>query len=433
MKHLRWLGAALALTTIALAQSEPITIRQAVETARTTSPTVQAARAEVEAARQAVAVARARRAPQLSANAFATSSKPGAILSSSPGVMPSSIMGMPGGETAVLNLMLMVPIFTGGTLDAQTRVATAQERAALGELAEMTGETDLMVREAYLMALLATENVRREEARVTAAEEMVRTMQARFEAGSEIRATVARAEAELAMARRERVMAANERAKALLDLRAAMGVPLDRPLELADALALAPVAATLETLIDRASSERGALLAARAQVEAAEADVRAAEGALRPQVYGVAMNDASTDRMMNGPTFGITLSLPLFDAGERRADVRRMRAMRERAQGQLRQSQLNVEKEVRQAWLDLQTAQENARSAQASVEAATASYEAVRLRVEAGRAILLEQLDALQTLTQARAELARALYDHSLAVARLQRASGVELPQGENR
>lgn len=433
MRVFRVLWAALVVATFGLAQAESLTIRQAVEAARASSPTLQAGRAEVEAARQAVTVSRARRGPQLAAHAFGASSQRGAILPSSPSVMPSALMGMPGADAVVLNLMLMVPIFTGGALDAQVRAAAAQEGVATGDLAEMTAETDLMVQEAYLMALLAAENVLREESRVAAAAEMVRTTQARFEAGGDIRATVARAEAELAMARRERVMASNERAKAMLELRAAMGADLDAPLELADALALGAVETSLETLIVRAASQRGALRAASAQVDSAEAAVRVAEGALRPQVYGVAMRDASTDRMMNGTTVGITLSLPLFDGGERRSDVRRMRAMLDRTRGLLRQRQLTVEKEVRQAWLDLQTAQENARSAQASVESATTSYEAVRLRVEAGRAILLEQLDALQVLTQARAELSRALYDHALASARLCRAAGVESLGGDPR
>jgi outer membrane protein TolC len=44
--------------------------------------------------------------------------------------------------------------------------------------------------------------------------------------------------------------------------------------------------------------------------------------------------------------------------------------------------------------------------------------------VQNGKAILVEQLDALAALTQARTNVAQALYDHSLAAARLQRAVG---------
>lgn len=46
------------------------------------------------------------------------------------------------------------------------------------------------------------------------------------------------------------------------------------------------------------------------------------------------------------------------------------------------------------------------------------------VRVEAGKAILVEQLDALAALTRARANLAQALYEHQLALAKLSRAIG---------
>jgi outer membrane protein TolC len=408
----------------------PLTLEQAIRAAETNSPTLQAARAEVEAAGQGTRAARARRAPQVSANGFAATSKPGAILTGAPGVMPQATMALPTGQTGLFNLMLMIPLFTGGVLESQTWAATAQERAARGELAEMAGETSLMVREAYLMALLTAENVVREETRVAAAEEMARTTRARFEAGKDIQASVQRAEAEQAMARRELTMARNEQAKAMLALKAAMGVDLQSPVTLPDRLGLAAPAGTLDDFIRIGRERRGSLLAARARVEVARAEARGAEGALRPQVYGTAMSDTSTDRMMSGGTLGVTVSFPLFDAGERRADVRRMRAMQARAEGLVRQAELNVERDVRQAWLDVLTAEENARSAQSSVESAQAAYDVVRLRVEAGKGILLEQLDALQVLVRARADLARALYDHSLARARLDRAAGVSLSNG---
>ena len=396
---------------------------QAVATAHLHNPSLRAAQAEVEAARQAVRSAQARRSPQVSANGFAASSKPGAILPGTPGSMPQAFMNVPPGETAVANLMLMVPLYTGGALEARIRSASALERVALGELAEMAAATSLEVREAYLMALLAVENAAREETRLAATEEMVRTTRARFEAGSDIQASVQRAEAEQAMARRELTMARNEQAKALLSLKAAMGVSLESPVTLADRLALAEVP-RVEEATRLAKERRGSLIASRARVEVARAETRAAEGGLRPQVYGTAMTDAATDRMMTGGTVGITVSFPLFDAGERRADVRRMRAMQTRAEGLVRQEELNVERDVRQAWLDLQTAAENAASAQASVESAQAALNVVRLRVEAGKGILLEQLDALQAFSRARADLARALYDHALARGRLERASG---------
>ena len=80
--------------------------------------------------------------------------------------------------------------------------------------------------------------------------------------------------------------------------------------------------------------------------------------------------------------------------------------------------------------MDLGTADANVISARESVQSAQATYDVAALRVSSGKAILVEQLDALQALTQARAELASALYDRRIARARIARGTGTILTEG---
>ncbi len=227
------------------------------------------------------------------------------------------------------------------------------------------------------------------------------------------------------MAERELAMARAEQGKALLDLKATMGMDLAQEVALSDPLMLHPETPTLEAAVASALKWRGSVLKARALLDVERAKVRAADGLVHPQLYGVAMADTSNDEMMRGGTIGLTLSIPLFDAGERRAEAAKMRAMRSAAEQRVRQAEILAERDVRRAWLDLETALANQRSAEASLMAAEAGYEVVRLRVEAGKSILLEQLDALAVLVQARADLAQALFDHAVARARLQRSAGL--------
>jgi outer membrane protein TolC len=79
---------------------------------------------------------------------------------------------------------------------------------------------------------------------------------------------------------------------------------------------------------------------------------------------------------------------------------------------------------VRQAWLDRDTAAQNYRTAQAALQTARSAYDVIVLRVQNQKGIQVEQLDALTALIRTRANLAQALYDHTLAAARLQRATG---------
>jgi outer membrane protein TolC len=231
------------------------------------------------------------------------------------------------------------------------------------------------------------------------------------------------------MARRDLSMARNAEQKALLDLKAVIGIDLASEVTIPDSFAgIAPLP-ELAKLIQIGRDHRGQIAGASAKLLAAKAQVRIAQDMQRPQVYGTLMADTAKDEMMRGATAGITLSFPLYDGGERRADVRRMKAMQEVAEQKLRQAQIEVEKQIRQALLDLETAQANYRSSEESVTAAKAALEIVQIRVQAGKGILLEQVDALRVLTSANADLAQALFEVNMSRAQLARAMGITLAE----
>ena len=134
----------------------------------------------------------------------------------------------------------------------------------------------------------------------------------------------------------------------------------------------------------------------------------------------------------SGYTAGLSLSIPVFDGGMRRSDIAEARAMLERAKADEAVAELRTSKEVRQAWLDIQTSEQNYKTAQTALSASQDAYDVIVQRVENGKSILVEQLDALAALTRARANLAQTIYDHQIAVATLYRMVGlVEEPAGD--
>ena len=404
-----------------------LTIEEAVRTGLRESPVIRAAEADVRVAQAETRIARSQTGLQVSANAYGTTGSMENVVASSPGVMPTNYNLIPPREYADLNLTAMLPLYTGGLLSNRILAASQRERSASAGITTAQADTGLRIREAYYRALLAAELVRAEETRVEAAREMVRTTRARFDVGKDIEASVRRVEAELAEAEQSQVRMKNDEAKALLDLKAAIGVAAESEVALSSTLALRPPEGNLAASLSEADQSRPELIAARARIAAADAQVRAAEGSRRPQVYGMAMADGFSSRRMGsrtGFTIGLTASLPLLDSGQRSAEAARERALRDRAESELRDLELRVFNEVRQAWLDLETAARNYRAAQTAVQAAQSAYEVVTIRVQAQKSILLEQLDALAALNRARANLARALFDHAIATARLKRAVG---------
>lgn len=407
--------------------SGPLSVQRAVDIALKGNLEVQAMQDEAAAAGHETRATRAMTRLQVSANTYLSTGSMPNVLGSSPGVMPAGVVVAPAKSFADQNLTLMVPLYTGGRLGGLVRAASEREKSARAGVGSAQVDAALMVKDAYYRSLLAAEMVKVAQARVDAARALVENTRAMFEAGKGIQASVSRAEAEQADGQRMLTSALNDQQKMLLDLKRAMGVRWDSAIILSDALTFAPPANDVNGSLAEAARIRPELLAARAQVEAARAQVGVAMGSQRPQVYGAAMADAFAPGDMGkytGATVGVTISFPLVDGGQRRAEVAQMNAMQRRSETALKNTEQRVATEIRQAWLDVQTGAQNYQTAQSAVVAAQAAYDVVVLRVQAQKAILVEQLDALAALTQARTNLAQALYDHSIAAARLQRAIG---------
>lgn len=405
----------------------PLSVTQAVQAGLQNSLSVMAARSDVLAARAETRAARAMTLPQLSANTYATVGTMPSILGTTPGVLPANALAGPPRPFADQNLTLMVAIYTGGRLGNLLRAASGRERAASAAAGAAANDAAYVIKEAYYRSLLAAEMVKVAHARVDASGALAANARALFEAGKGIAAQVSRAEAETADARRMLATAQNDQTKALLDLKRAMGVQLESDVTLSDSLSDTPPSEDVAAALKEAARLRPELTAARARTSAARALVSATKGSLSPQIYGTAMTDAYTSSDIGsggGYTAGLSMSIPLVDAGQRRAETAQADAARQRADAELRDAELMVAAEVREAWLDVDTAARNLTTARAALTSAEQAYDVTALRVQNQKGIQVEVLDAITALTQARSNVAQALYDHSTAVARLQRAVG---------
>ncbi len=404
----------------------PLSLEEAVQTGLRESLLLRAAEADVRVAAAETRAARSMTRSQVSATTYLTHGDSANVVGSSPGVTPANLFVVPSRPFADQNLTLMVPLYTGGRLNSLVRAAHEREGAAMSGVAEVEAQTALRIREAYLRALLAGELAKAAKARLDADNALLDTTRAQVDAGKGIEASVRRVEAESADAQRSLTTARNDEAKSLLDLKAAMGVRLDSPVTLSETLTFNAPSGDMQSALKQAAANRPELKANLSRIAAAAAQKSSARSALEPQIYGAAMADGSvsSSRTSGGYTLGITISIPLFDGGQRRAEVERARAMHYRAEAEAREAELRVTKEVQQAWLDVETAAQNYRTGQVALQAAQSAYEVIALRVQNQKAILVEQLDALATLTQARANAGVVLYEHAIAIARLRRAIG---------
>jgi outer membrane protein len=442
-----------------------LSLDEAVEIALRESPVIRGAQAEVQIAEAQLRAARAERRPQLSLNGFLSDGNQNTIVESASGVMPSMTMALPPNRFADLNVMGMLPLYTGGRLEAMTRRAASLKNAAQNEAEAQRQEVALLTRTAYreVLARRALVDVAREQLREN--EEQLRIDRVRAEEGKIPPFYVLRDEAEVAATQQMLTDAERDVELSLVQLKTVMGVHPQSSLELSAAatendwlasllrdesstqnasstqqtdtvpapppLDAAPLSLqsseALSSLLRAAETRRPELQAATSRIEAGQSEVRAARSAYRPQVNAFVAGDIMKMQGMstqNGATYGIVASIPLFDGGARQAGVQSAQAEIARQQQERERVALQIAQEVSNALLNARSGERNVATAEAALKSAREDYRLARVRYEAGRSTLVEVLDALAARTRAESNAVQAQYNFAIARDTLRRAVG---------
>jgi outer membrane protein TolC len=281
---------------------------------------------------------------------------------------------------------------------------------------------------AYIRVLRGSAQLNARLADSTLARELLSIAQSQLEAGVGVALDVTRAQSQLAGIRAQLISARNERDRSQLDLRRALNLSLDAPLELTDSLSSAvPDGLALDepTATARALRDRPDLRAANEQLRAARQTVSAIRSERLPSVSafgddGVIGSNAS--RLLPTYTYGLQLSVPIFDGFRREGRIQEQEAMTRELDVQRRDLEQQATIDVRGALLDLAAAQEEVSASRERLRLAEQEVEQARERFRAGvagnadvvtAAITLngarsQYVDVLSALTQARVTLARA-------------------------
>lgn len=222
--------------------------------------------------------------------------------------------------------------------------------------------------------------------------------------------------------------------KALAVLVYAMGLPPQTHLELASdpdvpqAQAMSDLAAWLE----EAGANHPAILAARAQLEAARAKV----DVVRRQ--GLPTLDFSGNYYQNGypnqglqptrsstTTIGVTLTIPLFEGFARTYQVRSAQAQVDQNEAQLRDTELQISSAIVKDHADASASLANLGSSFNWLEAAQQSVASAMRRYDKGAADILELLTAESEVADAQQERVRCISEWRSARLRLLADAGM--------
>lgn len=324
---------------------------------------------------------------------------------------------------------LQAPLLDLGRV-AGWRAAQTATTAASADVAAQASAAAAFAAATYVRAARSEAQLAARQADSSLVADLVRIARDQLTAGVGIALDVTRAESQLAAVRAQLIAARNERARTLLELRRATGTAIDAPLMLSDSLAALPFeeATPTETAaVAAAMQQRPDVALLRAQERAQTQQAQAIRWERLPQI-GLLVEQGvigrNTDRLLPTYTWGVQLSMGLFDGYRRTARLEEQVAVARETDARLRDVQAQGTLEARAALLDLSAAQEQVEAARERTRLAEQEVRQAQDRFTAGVSGNADVITALLSLNQARTLRNDALAAYHMARVSLAKAMG---------
>lgn len=418
----------LFLTDAAPAADMPLTLDEAVRIALEQNPSTLIAREEVTSTKEAVAEARAPYYPDLGLAASYDRWQRHAFL-------PNGIV-KPGIPTIIgptndwfTGVTTHYTLFDFGRRRAELRATQARQGVALNDAARVRQDIALSVHQAYfgLAASLETEGVARKV--LARAEDHLRVAKERKVAGAVPQADVVRAQVEVADAQ-----LSLERAEGLVrvangSLNTAMGLPVERPVEIdrSPRDIVPPATIDLDEALKRAVSARPELRGAQQRIEASRRGLDLARSAYGPKVKGEASwgwHDTTLFPHDKDWLVGVSVDLPIFTGFSRKHQMARAKSELSREQADAERLTQAVRQEVWSAYSNLRETYEATLSTAVQLRDAQESHRLASERYQAGAGSITDLMDSEAALARAEAVRVAAVWDYQMANSSLKRSTG---------
>lgn len=337
------------------------------------------------------------------------------------------------------DLVISMPLYTGGRLTSEIRAAELLQKAAEHRLARSRQELVFNVSSVFYSILAQRRVIESLEFSRKALDEHLKRVDDLIAASKAARVDRLRTEVRLADLRQRlvgerNVLEIQGRVLAnLLGLEKA-GKSVDPAGELALAEAGIP---ERDHALQQALSQRPDYLAARSALEAQAKAVDAARAAHWPTValegaYGgrwaadPSDHPPGTSRSHDVGRAGVVMDVPVFEGGRIEARVRQERARLAAARERLRELELQVRLDVETALLNLNSSRERVLATEKAIEQAKESLRIEREKYDLGKGAIVDVLDAQSALLESQTTYYRTLAEYHTAAAQWRLAVGEE-------
>lgn len=324
-------------------------------------------------------------------------------------------------------LYLKQTIYDFGRSSGAVEAADYNRKAADKALTVISKDLALWVKSSYYLALAAEKQVTATSETVNARAEVHRQAQEFFNQGIKSKVDVARAEANLYVAKTALVRAENNKEIARIELASAMGTASLQDRSLVEPPAPASPLPERFLVQQDAIRNRPELEQLAALKSAASANLKSAKSSYLPILSGAAsIGYADRDFPPNGNVLGVGLNLtmPLFSGFSSIEQVREATANINAMEARQSNFKLQIIKEVESAWLGCNESTARIASTEKEVAAADQSRALAEGRYQEGVGSIIEVTDAQSQALDSQTALIQARYDYYTALARLERAMG---------
>jgi outer membrane protein len=334
------------------------------------------------------------------------------------------------------DLVLSMPIYTGGQITSRIQAAELLQAAAEHRLARTRDELIFNVSSVFFGILAQQRLLESLDLSIRSLERQRERIQDLIAVSKGVRVDLLRTEVRVANLEQRRTQEQNAMdilRRVLANFMARRDT--DGPVAIRGALESTPVDVTPARLLPSVYERREDYQATRAEVGGQERNVAAARGAHWPQVsvrgaYGVRgaynpeQHPASQSNPDDAGVIGLVIDFPIFEGGQIAARVREEQARLSAAQERLRKLELQIRLEVESAALNVTSAQKRILTTGKSVEQAEEGYGIEQDKYDFGKGTIVDVLDAQSALLEAQSTYYRALADHEIAKAQIRLATG---------
>jgi outer membrane protein len=312
----------------------------------------------------------------------------------------------------------------------RVRSAQASARSSSADADATAEQAATIATNAYVRAMRADADLHARQADTVLATELLGIARAQLQAGTGVGLDVTRARAQLAATRASLIASRTARDHAHLDLLRSLALPVGTDIVLADSLTGvigAESVADEATLVAQALHNRPDILAEEQRVRAAQQGLSAIKAERLPTL-GLVADDGvigkNGARMLNTYTWGLQVTLPIFDGFRREGRVQEQQSVIKEAQIRQQDLEQQAQADVRGALLDLAGAREQLDAARERLRFAEQEVSQARDRFNAGVAGNADVVNASLALTASRTLVNDAETAYQLARVSLARATG---------